>query len=67
MGGPLRSAAVTGGTGGDETEAGAAVLLPLCVQLVRVGAFLARAPDTCAAKTPFRFGIWKQHKEQTQF
>lgn len=54
MRGPLRNAAVTGGTAGDETEVGAAYQLPLGVQLARVGAFLSRALDTCSIKTPFR-------------
>lgn len=54
MRGPLRNAAVTGGTAGDETEAGAAFQSPLCVQVARVGAFLSRVLDTCAIKTPFR-------------
>lgn len=53
MRGPLRTAAVTGGTGGDETEVGAAFLLPLGVQLVHVGAFLARVLDTCSIKNAF--------------
>lgn len=57
MRGPLWSAAVTGGTGGDETEVGAAFLLPLGVQLVHVGAFLVRVLDTCSIKWPFRFRI----------
>lgn len=67
MRGPLRSAAVTGGTGADGTEVGAAFPLPLCAQLVHVGAFLAGVLDTCSIKTTFRLGIWNQHKEQTQF
>lgn len=68
MGGPLRNAAVTGGTGADETEVGAAFLLPLCVQLVRVGAFLARVLDTCSTKMPFRFGILETtHKKRKHF
>lgn len=50
MRGPLRNAAVTGGTGGDETEAGAAFQLPLCVQAVRAGAFLSRVLDTCSTR-----------------
>lgn len=58
---------MTGGTGGGETEVGAAFLLPLGVQLVHVGAFLAGVLDTCSIKIPFSFGIWKQHKEPTSF
>lgn len=54
MRGPLRNAAVTDDTAGDETEVGAAFQLPLCVQVARVGAFLSRVLDTCSIKTPFR-------------
>lgn len=47
---------MTGGTGADGTEVGAAFPLPLCAQLVHVGAFLAGVLDTCSIKTPFRLG-----------
>lgn len=57
---------MTGGTGEDGTEVGAAFPLPLCAQLVRVGAFLAGVLDTCSTTTLFRLAIWNQHNTKNK-